>query len=204
MISMQPASLRAACFVGLLSIALSACNKQSPPPTEVTPTLSDQQIKTMESMAESGNPVAKYQLGKKYRDGDTVPQNPTNSVVWFRKAADAGYAKAQYHLGLAYEEGKGAGRDLAEAARWYTKAAEQGNSNAQEKLGFAFWKGAGVATNLVEAHKWLTLAAANGEGKAAKGLKRLELSMAPQQLAEAKKLAAAFTPKKVYKEPKEK
>jgi uncharacterized protein len=204
MMSMQPAFLRGACFVGLLSIALSACNKPSPASTEVIPTLSDQQSKTMESMAEAGNPVAKYQLGKKYRDGDTLPQNLTNSVVWFRKAADAGYAKAQYHLGLAYEEGKGVARDLAEAAKWYTKAAEQDNGNAQEKLGYACWQGVGVATNLAEAHKWLTLAAANGEGKAAKGLKKLELSMTPQQLAEAKKLAAAFTPKKVYKEPKEK
>ena len=68
-----------------------------------------------------------------------------------------------------------------------------------EKLGFMLWKGEGTATNYVEAHKWLALAAADGEGKAAKGTKKIELSMSQQQIAEAKKLAAAFVPKKVFK-----
>jgi uncharacterized protein len=186
---------------GLFSLVvlfgLSAC-KPAAPPTGA-PQFASKEIAALEQAAEAGDPLEKYNLGRKFRDGDTVPKNLTNAAVWFRKSADGGYAKAQYHLGLACEEGEGLPKDLAEAVKWYTKAANQDNAKAEEKLGYIYWKGEGAAKNLVEAYKWLSLAGDGGEAKAGKAAKKLELSMTPQQITEAKKLVAAFTPRKEFK-----
>ncbi len=189
--------------LGVLTLLCLGGCKDKPAVASATPPRFDlKEIQSLEAAAEAGDPIEKYKLGRKYRDGDSVPQNASNAVVWFRKSAEAGYAKAQYHLGLAYELGQGTARNLGEAVRWHTRASEQDNGNAQERLGFLLWKGEGTATNLVGAYKWLSLATANGEGKAAKGLKKIELSMTPQQVAEARKLVAAFIPKKEYKSKK--
>jgi TPR repeat protein len=187
---------------GLTITCLTGCKKTEGPPLAEAPKFNQKDMLALEAAAEAGDPVEKYKLGRKYRDGDTVPQNASNAVVWFRKSAEGGYAKAQYHLGLAYEQGEGVVTDAAEAVKWHKRAAEQDNGNAQERLGFLLWKGGGAVSNLVEAHKWLSLGAANGEGKAAKGVKKIEAAMNPQQIAEAKKLAAAFIPKKEYKSKK--
>ncbi len=187
-------------FLGLsLTLLLAACSPEGSKGKVGAPKLSAAQVKALEDVAEKGDAVEKYNLGRKFREGDTVPLSLTNAAVWFRKAAEAGYAKAQYHLGIACQMGEGLAKDAAEAAKWYGKAAEQDHSKAQEKLGYMCWKGEGLAKNLVEAYKWLTLAAANGEHKATKALKKLELAMTPQQVADAKKAAAAFMPKKTYK-----
>lgn len=169
--------------------------------TNEPPKLTKDQIRAWQQAAEKGDALVKYSLARLYRDGEGIPKDLTNAAVWFQKSAAAGYAKAQYHLGLAFQEGAGVPKDEEEAAKWFEKAAEQGNANAQELLGFMYWKGTGVTTNCVAAHKWLTLAAANGEGKAAKGVKKLELSMSPPQITEARKLEAAFTPKRIFKKP---
>ncbi len=187
--------------VGLLGLlCLPACKPAAP--EKAVPQFGPKEVKALEQMAEAGDPVEKYNLARKFRDGDTVPRDPTNAVRWLRKSAEAGYAKAQYHLGLAYEDADGVAKDLAEAVKWHLKAAEQDNAKAQERLGLMYWKGEGIAKDLVAAYKWLSLAAAGGEGKAAKSLKKLELSMTQQQVAEAKKQVAAFTPKKTFKKPR--
>lgn len=181
---------------------LSGCGKnesgaeQSGKPTGL---LTQKQIREWEETAAKGTPEDQYKLAKLYRDGDGMPKDLAAAAKWFQKAAEAGHAKAQYQLGLLYHEGMGVTQNFQEAIKWYTKAAEQGNGNAQEKLGFMYWTGEGVQQNYVEAYKWLSLAAAEGEGKAAKGLKKLEGIMNQQQINEAKKLVAAFVPKKTSK-----
>ncbi|MGB9603125.1 MAG: tetratricopeptide repeat protein [Verrucomicrobiia bacterium] len=178
---------------------LSGCGKSESDTNKPTGLLSQKQIKAWEEAASKGTPEDQYKLAKLYRDGDGMPKDPAAAAKWFQKAAEAGHAKAQYQLGLLYHEGMGVTQNFQEAIKWYTKAAEQGNGNAQEKLGFMYWTGEGVQQNYVEAYKWLSLAAAEGEGKAAKGLKKLEGLMNQQQINEAKKLVAAFVPKKTSK-----
>ena len=190
------------CFVGTLlgavGLWLAACGRK---PVAETPRLSHGQIKEWESAAEKGDAYDKYNVGRMYRDGEGMPKDLTNSVVWFRKSAEGGYAKGQYHLAIAYQGGEGVGKSAEEAAKWFEKSSEQGYAKAQEKLGFIYWKGEGVVRNLVSAHKWLSLAAAGGENKAAKNVKKIELSMTPQQISEAKKLRESFAPKKLFKKP---
>lgn len=173
------------------------CNKsETGKENKPTSLLNEKQIKAWEDKAEKGTPEDKYKLAKLYRDGDGLPKDPAKAVQWFTKAAEAGHAKAQYQLGLCYQDGFGVTQNVQEAMKWYIKSAEQGNGNAMEKLGFMYWTGEGGQTNYIEAYKWLSLAAAEGEGKAAKGLKKLEGLLNQQQINEAKKLVAAFVPKK--------
>jgi TPR repeat protein len=186
----------------ILVLLLAACNQEGAKGKSGGPQLNARQIKALEEVAEAGDAADKYSLAKKFRDGDTVPLSLTNAANWYRKSAESGYAKAQYHMGIACQMGEGVAKDPAEAAKWFLKASDQGYAKAQEKLGYLCWKGEGLAKNLVDAYKWHTLAAAGGEGKAAKALKKLELAMTPQQVADAKKAAAAFMPKKVYKNKK--
>jgi len=188
-------------MVGCASLALllAACDQQGGTGKRGSPRLSASQVKALEDAAEKGDAVDKYNLARKFREGDMVPLSLTNAAIWFRKAAETGYPKAEYHMGLACQAGEGVAKNPAEAAQWFAKAADQDHSKSQEKLGYAYWKGDGTNKNLVEAYKWLTLASGNGEHKAGKALKKLELAMKPQEVADAKKAAAGFMPRKVYK-----
>ncbi len=180
-------------------IFLTGCGKKEQQGNTPTGILTSKQIKTWEEAAAKGTPEDQYKLGKLFRDGDGMPKDLAAAAKWFKIAAEAGHPKAQYQLGLLYHQGMGVTQNFQEAIKWYTKSAEQGYGNAQEKLGYMYWTGEGVQPNYVEAYKWLALAAAEGEGKAAKGLKKLEGLMNQQQINDAKKLVAAFVPKKTIK-----
>jgi len=66
-----------------------------------------------------------------YHNGQGVPRDYAQALVWYRKAADQGSADGQFNLGLMYAQGQGVHRDDAEAARWYRMAAEQGYAGVQ-------------------------------------------------------------------------
>ena len=84
--------------------------------------------------ADRGDVRAQYDLGRMYKDGRGVPQDPAEAMKWFRKAAQQGDAQAQYDLGRMYEDGRGVPQDPAEAMKWYRKAAEQGDDSAHRAL----------------------------------------------------------------------
>jgi hypothetical protein len=56
--------------------------------------------------AEQGHAQAQFNLGRRYRDGETLPQNAAEAVKWYRKAAAQGHAEAQFSLSLQYEKGE--------------------------------------------------------------------------------------------------
>ncbi len=80
--------------------------------------------------------------------------------------------------------------------KWYHKAAAQGNASAQHNLGYMYTRGLGVPRDYVRAHMWLSLAAAKGHPKSAKLRDAVAKRMTPAQLAEAKRLAREWKPKK--------
>lgn len=77
------------------------------------------------------------------------------------------------------------------ANRQWVKDAEQGDSEAQTMLGYCYLNGDGVARDYVQAYKWFILTS-TGTGF----LSHIEARMTPEQIAEAKKLAAEFKPVK--------
>jgi len=132
-----------------------------------------------------------------YQRGDYA----TALKLW-RPLAAQGNAFAQSNLGFMYDSGQGVKRDLSEAAKWYRLAAEQGNPRAQSNLGSMYAAGEGVPQDYVQAYVWASLAAARFPAKAkddraqaATNRDHVATLMTPAQLAEAKKLAQAWTPK---------
>jgi hypothetical protein len=66
-----------------------------------------------------------------YRDGEGVPQDYAQAILWLRKAAEQGNAGAQWSLGGLYLDSKGVPRDYAEAYFWYDLAVA-GEQNASD------------------------------------------------------------------------
>jgi TPR repeat protein len=153
-------------------------------------------IRELRPLAKQGHATAQINLGVMYANGQGVPQDYAEAVKWYRKAADQELASAQNNLGTMYDMGQGVPQDYAEAARWYRKAAEKGEASSQNNLGVMNANGQGVPQNYVLAHMWFSLAAANGDEKARKFRNIVAKQMSPAQIAEARKLAREWKPKK--------
>ena len=96
------------------------------------------------------------------------------------------------------EEGYESG-DYATALREWRPLADEGNAAAQYNLSVLYFNGRGVPQDYVLAHMWSNLAAAHLPDdlakKAADLRQGIELSMSPEQIAEAQKLAREWKPK---------
>ncbi len=101
-----------------------------------------------------------------YENGQGVPQDYAQAMIWFRKAADQGEADAQFNLGVMYENGQGVAQDYAQAVAWYRKAADQGEASAQFNLGEMYRNGRGVPQDDAQAVAWYRKAADQGNAGA--------------------------------------
>jgi len=172
----------------LLSTALAMSCAQDKEPSDIS---------EMRKAAEQGDAIAQFNLGLCYALGLGVPKDDVKAVKWYRKAADQGEAVAQWNLGLGYALGLGVPKDEVEAVKWYRKAADQGHAIAQFALGGCYADGQGVPKDDVEAYKWLNLAGQTDED-ARESRDELGSKMTSQQIAEARKLSAAWKPKKEH------
>ena len=99
-------------------------------------------------------------------------------------------AQADYYDGLRAAD---AGRH-GEALREWQAAANGGDARAMLALGRLYMQGLGAPQDYVKAHLWFNLAASRGEAAAATERNALAGRMAPEQIAEAQKQAAAWQP----------
>jgi TPR repeat protein len=139
-------------------------------------------------------------LGNLYREGKVVPQNFPKALALFQIVADSGNPIAFYNIGLMYETGAGVEVNLVEAVRWYQKAADGGVVPAQARLGMLYMTGQNVSKDRVQALKWFSLSAAKVsapyyEPDSAMWRDWLQARMTPDEIAEAKRLAAEWKPK---------
>jgi TPR repeat protein len=127
-----------------------------------------------------------------------LPPKETNSAAFeeTKAKAEKGDAEAQWILAGCYAGGQGVAQDQAVAVKWHRKAAEQNYADAQVNLGFCYADGLGVTQDYVQAYKWFSLAAAQRNIVAGDGRDRIARSMAPDQIAEGKRLAAEFVPRR--------
>ena len=86
-------------------------------------------------------------------------------------------------------------QDYAQAVKWYRKAADQGHAKAQYNLALMYANGYGVPQDYVSAHMWWNLAAAKGDENAKRNRDIVAERMAPEQIAEAQRLAREWKPK---------
>ena len=146
--------------------------------------------------AEQTNADALVGLGELYEAGQGVPKDLQEAVKLYRQAAEQGNADGQYTLAFMYESGRGLRQSHVEAAKWYQKAAEQGQVLAQYDLGQRYVLGVGVPADQVEGLKWLILAAGHGQTDAATLRDKIKKQLTSSQVAEARRRAAEFSPRK--------
>jgi hypothetical protein len=155
-----------------------------------------EEVRWYRTAAEKGYAPAQYNLGCCYYYGECIEQDYAEAAKWFRKATEQGLAEAQCNLGLCYSEGHGLPRNEVEAVNLYQKAAEQGYAEAQHNLATCYYSGLGVRQDYVEAFKWLSVIPIEklcGRLECARKLRdRLAAKLSGEQLAEARRRAAAF------------
>ena len=98
-------------------------------------------LKELQVSAQQGHASSQFVLGSMYINGQGVPQDDREAIVWFRKAAEQGNAEAQYQLGGMYLRGESIPQSYIEAANWFRKAAEQNNAKSQLLLGGLYLSG---------------------------------------------------------------
>ena len=74
--------------------------------------------------------------------------------------------------------------------------AENGDAKAQFDLGVCYQKGRGVPRDYVQAHKWFSLSSAQGNENAKRNVSLVQKGMTTEQIAEARRLAREFKPRK--------
>jgi uncharacterized protein len=126
------------------------------------------EMQILRPLAEQGNALAELGLGVMYANGQGVPQDYTQALIWYRKAADQGNDHAQFGLGLIYANGHGVPQDYVRAHMWFNIAAAAAAADASD-------------VSVRDALKWRDLVATR---------------MTPAQVAEARRLAAEWKPTK--------
>ncbi len=110
-----------------------------------------------------GNPLAQFEIGRRFMDGEGVSVDMKQAAKWYERAAEKGLAVAQYRLGNFHEKGRGVDRDIDAAATWYRRAADQGNALAMHNLAVLYASGLpGSDPDMSGAAEWFRKAAELG------------------------------------------
>ena len=121
------------------------------------------------------------------------------------QAAEAGDATAQCNLGILYgngldDNGHPVEGNRPQAVKWLLAAAEQGVPRAQIKLAEAYAEEPGISGSQATACGWFLLAAMRLRGihlhRAQSEYERLSSHLTPAQIAEARRFAQEWRPKR--------
>ncbi|CAG9934166.1 tetratricopeptide repeat protein [Candidatus Nitrotoga arctica] len=85
-------------------------------------------------VAEQGNALYQYNIGRFYDIGKGVPQDYKEAVKWYRMAAEQGNAQAQSSLAFMYQNGDGVPQDYVRAHMWFNIAAFNEDSTGVQDL----------------------------------------------------------------------
>ena len=90
-------------------------------------------LKELQPLADKGNAEAQLFVGFMYDNGDGVPTDYRQAVLWYGKAAEQGNVNAQYNLGMMYANGLGVPQDWVQALKWINLAALLGGDQVHVK-----------------------------------------------------------------------
>ncbi len=133
-----------------------------PPATATPPSEPAARAAFYLARAKAGDPVAQYDVGVLYAQGDGFVQDYTSAASWFHAAAAQGNLDAEYNLGVLYERGLGVTANATDAVNWYRSAADQNNARAQYNLALAYAEGRGTEQDFAAAARWYKRAAEQG------------------------------------------
>lgn len=126
-------------------------------------------------MAEAGDEVAQWMLGKSYYEGKEVHRNYGEAAKWWSKSAQQGFAFAKLDLASLYLEGYGVQYDPPKAVGLYNEIISQQPAGplgyaAAYRLAYCYLNGAGVGRDSKEAARLIILAAEAGHPPAQEDL----------------------------------
>ena len=113
----------------------------------------------LRNAALAGDPIAAYEIGSRWFDGQGVQASTAEAKRWFEIAQAKGSVAAAYRLGSILEKGTGAAKNLIGALRYYTIAAEGGHTKAMHNLGVLYSEGADGKPDYKTAVRWFRMAA---------------------------------------------
>jgi localization factor PodJL len=116
----------------------------------------------LRAAALAGDPSAAYEVGVRFAEGRSVPQNDEEAAHWFEIAAKKGLVPAQFRLGTLYEKGLGVKKDLPAALDLYRAAADKGHGKAMHNLAVLYAEGAAGTADYRTASQWFRKAAELG------------------------------------------
>lgn len=92
----------------------------------------DKAIKYLYAAAELGNCEAQYALGMMYRwDNNCLPQDISQTVIWYERAANQGFPLALMLIAQMYEDGIGVTPNIDMAIYWFTRAVAANSRDAE-------------------------------------------------------------------------
>jgi len=91
---------------------------------------SSMELSEVRRLAGQRDPRAEYVLGKRYLNGDGVPQDYRAARDWFLAAADQGHIAAQGKLAALFWKGKGVQQDYGKAYYWALLAQAGGDKQS--------------------------------------------------------------------------
>lgn len=138
--------------------------------------------------ADKGYADAQVQLAELYDAGEGVAQDIETAKSWYERAAAQNHEEALLALGQHYSEDV---NHKLTAVTYYSRAAALGNAAAQYRLGLIYLGEKGVPRDDVKAWLYLSLAA-DRVSEAAQARDVLELNMAAEALAAARKALAGW------------
>jgi TPR repeat protein len=114
--------------------------------------------------AEQGYPIAQYNLGWAYAQGDGLERNDAEALRWMLRAAESGYARAKPILQRSkqMEAELRARREDVRDLDQDKAAAEGGDAKAQFKLASRYEDGRGVDHDMKLAMEWYRKSAEGG------------------------------------------
>mgnify|MGYP002511642363 FL=1 len=112
--------------------------------------------------AESGDPDARYLVGRLYRDGPVLIPNSVKAQYWFDQLPRQGHVPAQYALGKLYLTDDAEVHDTELGIQWLEYAAHHGSDCAAYQLGKEYLRGRVVEGDPAKATESLTQTAETG------------------------------------------
>lgn len=151
------------CFSVLILLGCESSQPVGPQPQVVFPPAQPATpIDPLRVQADSGNPIAQYNLGLKL-DGE---ERHAEAARYFRMAALQNVPEAQFNYAMMQTEGVGVPKNEESAFLMFKKAAVQGLAQAQYNVGTFLSEGRGTTRSVPEAIRWLRQAAVKGHTSA--------------------------------------
>lgn len=110
-------------------------NTPAPKPVAIRVT-SAQALADLRRLAESGDPMAQFNLGARYALGEDVKLDYAQAARWFTLAAEQGHVVAQSNLGAYYWAGTGVPKDLRKAYFWTVLAQTGGDEASRMRVSY--------------------------------------------------------------------